>query len=145
MRSVIASLIVLSALGCGEEVQAVGPIESSLQTAPNGAPDAPDGATSPPTIRVQNGRLEVLGLIGTGTPCYDITAATLAADGTVRVEVTAAAQPVVCIQVLASFAYRVEASLPAGPQRIVVTHAYKLEDGSTREVIVVRDTTVASP
>jgi hypothetical protein len=92
---------------------------------PVGSPDAPDGATSPPTVRVTDGRMKVLGIVSTPSPCYEIGAGLERGGHTLAIEIVAQDQHVVCIGVLSAFAYRVEvADLAPGDYRVTVTYRY---------------------
>ena len=107
------------------------------------SPEAPEGATSPPTVRVREGGLEVLGIISTPYPCYDIDAS-LERDGRrLAITVTARGQNVMCIAVLGAFAYSVDVGdLAPGSYRVTVAHTYPGTGWPATEVL---DEVVAVP
>jgi hypothetical protein len=89
-----------------------------------GSPEAPEGATSPPTVRVRPGGLEVLGIITTPSPCLDIAAAVERHDRTLSLTITASSDRLeLCIGVLGHFAYAADVpDLAAGEYRVIVRH-----------------------
>ena len=104
---------------------------------------APEGATAPPTVHVGSGRLEVLGLIGTSTPCYDLGAAITREGRLLALTITARAQNVPCIQIPALFAYRAAVDgLAPDTFQLMVVHAYEGTEWSGGRVL---ETSVSVP
>jgi hypothetical protein len=102
-----------------------------------GSPGAPEGATNPPTVRVREGGLEVLGIITTPHPCLDV-AGELQRDGrTLSLTVTASSDRLeLCIGVLGHFAYAADVSdLEPGSYRVIVTHVIPNSGWPTTEVL----------
>lgn len=89
-----------------------------------GTPEAGDD----PGLRVDSvatGEMVLAGAISTPTPCYDIRAEPSRRDGTLTLTLVATAQPRICIQVLAAFAYRARIyGLSAGRYRVEVVVTY---------------------
>ena len=73
---------------------------------PASAANAPADATTPPTVRVSQGRVEILGQLMTPDPCFDLTAAFTNANRELRVMVNATKRPGMCATVIETFAYR---------------------------------------
>ena len=112
----------------------VGPVDS---------PEAPEGATNPPTVRVREGGLEVLGIITTGHPCHEIDAMLQRDDRSLAITIVAVAEDGPCFTVIANFAYAVEVDdLQPGSYRVTVAHSYENSGWPTTEVL---DEVVAVP
>lgn len=107
------------------------------------SPEAPEGATNPPTVRVREGGLEVLGIISTPSPCHDIDAS-LERDGRrLAITVSARGRNVFCIAVLGAFAYSVDVGdLDPASYRVTVAHTYPGTGWPTTQVL---DEEVAVP
>ncbi len=100
------------------------------------SPEAPEGATNPPTVRVREGGLEVLGLISTPYPCYDIDASLERDTRQLAITLTARGRNVACIAVLGTFAYAVDVDdLEPGSWRVTVAHTYPGTGWPTTEVL----------
>ena len=98
---------------------------AQLTVAPVGSPEAPEGATTPPTVRPRSGALDVLGIISTPYPCYDIDASVETDASRVDIEIVARGRNVICIASLGAFAYRVSVDdLDPGVHQVRVTYRY---------------------
>ena len=122
-RRLTLSLLALLLAGCAAST-APDPERPAFAWGHVGSPGAPEGATDPPTVRVREGGLEVLGIITTPHPCLDVSAE-LERDGrTISLAITASSDRLeLCIGVLGRFAYAADVpDLEAGSYRVVVTH-----------------------
>jgi hypothetical protein len=91
---------------------------------PAGAANAPAGATTPPTVRASQGRVEILGQLMTSDPCYDLSATFTNVNRELRVQVNATKRQGICAMVIETFAYRaVIEPIPAGDYSLEVVHA----------------------
>lgn len=119
---VLSSALLLAACATSTSPQ---PEDVPFVVAPVHGPGAPAGATNPPTVRVRDGGLEVLGIISTPSPCHDIDAELRRDARTLAIVVSARDDgSEACIAVLGEFAYAVDVDdLEAGAWRVVVTHA----------------------
>jgi hypothetical protein len=91
--------------------------------APAGAANAPAGATTPPTVRVAQGRVEIGGQLTTPDPCFDLSAAFVDSNRELRVMVNAAKKPGLCATVIETFAYRATiVNLLPGDYSLEVVH-----------------------
>lgn len=139
----VAIVVGLGLLGaCADAPPEPAVVTLPLRSGHVGTDDAPPGATAPPTVRVDAGRLIVLGIIGTPNPCHDLDAEWVAQDATAMVTVRASPRDVFCVAVLGTFAYRFERELPAGTRRILVAHEVP-GTGAPRTVLV--DTLLPAP
>ena len=140
LRLTAACFSLLLLAGCGSSTS---PEQPAFVVAPAQSPEAPEGATNPPTVRVREGGLEVLGTLSTPQPCYDFDAS-LERDGRrLAITVTARGQGGGCIDVIAYFAYAVNVDdLEAGRYRVTVTHSYPGTGWPTTQVL---DAEVAVP
>ena len=136
----------LFALACSSSTGPRGEPHVAFTAVDAVSPDAPDWATSPPSVRVSAGRIDVAGLIGTGNPCYDLRAETDRASHRVSLTVIARQRDVACIQVIARFAYLATIDgLDAGSYELVVAHAWEDSRGTRRETQQVLARTVTVP
>ena len=111
------------------------------------APEAPDWATSPPTVRVSSGRIDLAGIIGTGSPCQDLRAESDRDGARLTLTVVARSQNVPCIAILGSYAYTAALDdLAPGAYQLVVEHAWEDHGGVRwRAPEIVLDQAVAVP
>ena len=92
--------------------------------APSGAANAPAGTTTPPTVRVSPGRIEILGQMVTPDPCFDLSAAFTNANHELRVMVNGTKRPGMCATVIETFAYRATiVNVATGDYSLEVVHA----------------------
>lgn len=142
LRSSAACISFLLLAGCGSSTSPVRerpPFSVGLVH----SPEAPEGATNPPTVRVREGGLEVLGIITTGHPCHEIDAVLRRDDRSLAITIVAVAEDVPCLTVVANFAYAVDVDeLQPGSYRVTVTHSYENSRAPTTEVL---DEVVAVP
>jgi hypothetical protein len=105
--------------------------------APATAANAPAGATTPPTVRVSQGQVEILGQLVTPDPCFDLTAAFTNANRELRVMVNGTKRPGMCATVIETFSYRATiVNVAAGDYSLEVVHA--LPNSSTPPAPVVK-------
>jgi hypothetical protein len=107
--------------GVGRDVELT---EPAFKVAPAESESAPEGAVSPPSVRVSPGHFEVLGLLSTPNPCQDIQASLPQVGAALTVTIQAHAQPGVCIQVLGRFAYQVTEDIDPDTYTLRLTHTY---------------------
>jgi len=129
-------------LGCGELTHPFEPVATALEYARVGAPEAPVGATMPPTVRVVDGTFEVVGVFGTADPCHTFESRAAVRSEVLIVDVEAVPTSDACVAITAAFAYRVTLSRPLGVDRVVVRHDLRR---ARAEPVVVQDTTVRTP
>lgn len=143
MRAVPALLIALLGLSsCGRSSSPVEQNPAAAVVAVAGSDSAPSGVTSPPSLRVSDGTLTVLGVISTPDPCQSIRVFAERTGDARTVVVEATSRGETCIAVLGSFAYRYVAALTPGSHRVRVEHRYRNTGWSTE---VVRDTVIMVP
>lgn len=110
------------------------------------SPDAPDWASSPPSVRVAPGRIDVAGILDTGAPCYDLRAETDRGARRITLTVIAREQNDACIRILASFAYRATIDgLAADRYELVVAHAWEDSRGTRLGTLSLFDGPVTVP
>ncbi len=103
---------------------------------PSGGPMAPHDSVGQPVVVVTGTSIQVLGTIAASSPCQDIRAEVTRGGRTVRLVVVARTQPVICVGVLGSFAYRAGlGTLPSGRYTIEVVHAYENSGWPTTTVL----------
>ena len=141
-RHSIVSLLALLVAGCAAstapEVE-----RPAFEWGHVGSPAAPDGATDPPTVRVREGGLELLGIITTPHPCLDVAAELERVDRTLTLDVSASSDRLeLCIGVLGRFAYAADVpDLEAGRYRVIVRHVIP-NSGWPVETVVDREVDV---
>jgi hypothetical protein len=114
-----------------------------LRVTDSAAPDAPAGATAPPTVRATAGAVEVLGLLDVPDPCHTVRAEPSRGDGRITLALVARASEDPCVAMLATLAYAATVrDVPAGSYALTVTHRY---EGSGWPASTVLQTTVAVP
>jgi hypothetical protein len=136
MRALTAALSLMLLAGCAAST-APETERPAFAWGHVGSPEAPDGATNPPTVHVREGGLVVLGIITTPHPCLDV-AAELQRDGaTLRLDVSASSDRLeLCIGVLGHFAYAANVSdLEPGTYRVIVRHIIPNSGWPTTEVL----------
>jgi len=136
---VIWALAALAA--CGSPAAAT-PELSSFVAVPAGSLGAPTDATSPPTVRVSAGRIEIFGLIDTPDPCQLLTAEFTRSSQDLHLRVSTRSTGGACILILGRFAYTaVIIGLPAGVYNFDVTHTYP-DTGWPTSVVVTQSAKV---
>lgn len=130
-RPLILALVL--ALGCASSTEPRRLYRPEFRAAPTTSPDAPAGATRPPTLRVSAGTIEVLGIIDTPDPCEDLRALVSRTGLQLRLTVTARSQGCV-VPMVGSYAYAalVEGLAP-GEYALDVTYAYEQPGARTRK------------
>jgi hypothetical protein len=124
-RFLVSVLALAGAAGCAS-TPAVSNTNARFDfvAAPASAASAPSGTTAPPTVRVSQGRVEILGQLVTPDPCFDLSGAFTNANRELRVLVNATKRPGMCATVIETFAYRgTIADLPPGDYTLEVVHS----------------------
>jgi hypothetical protein len=142
-RAIGAALAAAATVACSS---GTGPGDDRLASFSVAAAGSPEGrklgATSPPTVRVSEGRIEVVGIALTPNPCYDVSASTARDGQRITLTLRARANSAVCIQPLGGLAYRAAiADLAPGTYHLSVVHPYTEPDWKAGEVLA-RDVTV---
>jgi len=135
-------LAALVAAGCSAPTRSAPSAAVNLQVAPAQSSGAPEGATSPPTIRVEGRQLVVLGRLDTPNPCQVITAQAAVDGGLVTVRLMAQGVGGVCVTVLGEYAYRVTRALEPGVYQVRVVHEYP---GTGWPTVVAREASISVP
>jgi hypothetical protein len=147
LSRLVPILLLLSLASCSSSTEPSSDPGLRFVAVDRNSPQAPDWATSPPTVRVANGRIDLAGIIGTGDPCYDLRAESDRDGQQLTLSVVARSQNVPCITVLASFAYTASLDdLAPGTYELVVEHAWEDHGGVRwRAPEVVLDQAVTVP
>jgi len=146
MKRLRSLLILLLPLACSSTTGPADVSHPEFVAALANTAGAPSNATSPPTVHVSPGRIDVDGILPTPTPCYDLTAELGRADRRLTLTVTARDRGGVCIQVLANFAYAAKLDgLESGLYQLTVEHAYEDARGEIRRTVTVLVESVAVP
>lgn len=136
-----STVVLLMATACTSPT-APRPELSSFVTGSPGSAGALAAATSPPTARASRGRIEVLGLMDTPTPCQALSGEFTRTGQRLSLSVAARSIGEVCILILGRFAYSAAITgLAAGEYTLEVTHTYP-STGWPTSVVLTQSITV---
>jgi hypothetical protein len=142
-RNLLLLLLATGAVAaCDDVVLPGGPRPVDLVSGTPGSDARLEGATAPPTVRTTTGEIAVLGILGTPNPCQDLSAELVRDETLIELRIRARARPVVCVDMIGTFAYRARAQVPSGSYSLRVRHEYP---GTGWPAEVARETTVIVP
>jgi hypothetical protein len=118
----ILSLAVAAA--CGSPTAPRPELATFVSMAANSA-GAPPDATNPPTVRASRGRIDVVGLVETPTPCQTLSGDVMRSGQTLSLNVAVRSTGGACVLILGRFAYTAGITgLAAGVYKLDVTYLY---------------------